>query len=192
VIELSYNMTNIRVQFTEEPSVQVYEDDLSRDKRKQLCWYNESELEECRLDARLAVKLLTHFKGKFPDGIDRYSFRGVEKYGSVALQRFKKRRVVVNSVLLRQVEHRSQTEKACPTKMTHDLAALSRKLSKPSTLLAQFHAAKHFGGENDGSWKSYVQSELEEQKDSLRHKRLLAVAVGGPPSKKRCLVPAAS
>jgi hypothetical protein len=43
------------------------------------------------------------------------------------------------------------------------------------------------------SWKSQcVQSELEDQKDGLSRKRLLAVAVGGPPSKKRCLVPAAS
>jgi hypothetical protein len=181
-------MTNKRVQFTAEESVQVYEDGLSRDKRKQLCWYNESELEECRLDMRLAVKLLLHFKGKLPDGIN---FRGVEKYGSIALQNFKKRRVVVHSVLLRQLEHRSQTEKVCPTEMTNDLAALSRQLSKPSTLLAHFHAAKHFGGEKDANLKSHIQSELEKQKDDLRHKRLL-VAVGGPPSKKRCLVPAAS
>ena len=183
-------MTNRRVQFTEEPSIQVYEDDLSRDKRKQLCWYNESELEECRLDARFAIKLLLHFKDKLPDDVN---VRGVEKYASMALQKSKRQRVVVHSVLLRQLEHRSQTEsKACPTKMTQDLAALSRQLSKPSTLLAHFHATKHFGGEKDGDLKSCVQSELEKQKDSLDHKRLLAVAAGGPPSKKRCLVPAAS
>lgn len=76
--------------------------------------------------------------------------------------------------------------------MTQDLAALSRQLSKPSTLLAHFHASKHFGGEKDGNLKSYMQSELEKQKDSLGHKRFLAVAAGGPPIKKRCLVPAAS
>jgi hypothetical protein len=183
-------MTSRRVQFTEEPSIQVYDDDLSRDKRKQLCWYNESELEECRLDARLAIKLLVHFKGKLPDGIN---FRGVEKYGSIALQKFKKRRVVVTSVLLRQLEHRSETEnKACPIKMTQDLAVLSSELSKPSTLLAHFHAAKHVGGEKDDDLKSDMRSQLEEQKNSLSLKRLPVVAAGGPPSKKRCLVPAAS
>jgi hypothetical protein len=202
-------MTNRRrVQFSEKPpSVLVFEDGcdlISREERKQLCWYNESELAECRLDARLAIKMLIQFKGNLPDGVN---FRGVEKYGSIELQKFKKRRVVVHSVLLRQMEHRhrhqSQTDKAaccCPTKMALDLAALSRHLSKPSTLLAHFHAVKQFGaGEGAGGkcWKSYVQSVLKKIEDSPSHKRLIAVAgatatAGGRPNKKRCLTAAAS
>jgi hypothetical protein len=144
-------MTNRRVQFAEEPSVQVYEDDLSRDKRKQLRWCATSrnwKIAGSMCDSPLNCSLTS--RASF---LTASTGAASEVLKSVEVSRCKGSRSDAwwkNSALLRQVEHRSQTEKACPAKMTHDLAALSRKLSKPSTLLAQVHAAKHFGGDNDG------------------------------------------
>ena len=155
------------------------------DECKRLCWYADSELEESRLDARHAIRTMLHFKGKLDDiDPDKVTFRGVEKYGSLKLQKLKKDRVVVNSVLSRQSQLRLANQgKVCKD----DLAAVSRHLSRPNTLFAHYLAAKHF--RESESWNA-LQVKLDGNEES--RKRIHLNSHCNRDSKRRCMAAPAS
>jgi hypothetical protein len=128
-----------RIAFQEKTVVHAYCDTfLTREQRKFACWYSNAELEECRLDAKLSIKLLVHFNGDI-SRIDqsKVEVRGLEKYGSGDLQEMKRKKVVVRSVLKQQQYLRANQKATTATLPKERFSAISCTLSQPSVILAR-------------------------------------------------------
>ena len=134
-----------RIGFVERTVVHVYCDNLTREQRKYACWYSNAELEECRLDAKLGIKLLLHFKGDI-SRIDKskVTVRGLEKYGSIELQELKRKKVAVRTVLHRQKELRAEEPSSqSPKNNKVTFSSILSTLSQPSIILARKLASPH-------------------------------------------------
>ena len=140
-------MTNKRkVNFRSSPSARIdYDDGLSQNERQEVCWYSEDELTQSRMDTKSAIQTLLS-KGGNVDDIEycdrEISFRGVEKYGNAQVRALKKSKLLIQSVLLRQSEHKLRRGRVAIC-LKEELAALSKRLSTPCRNLAHLHASKY-------------------------------------------------
>ena len=135
-----------RVCFDSGPHERIdYDDGLSLDERQEVCWYSNEELTESRLDAKRAIQTLLSNGGNV-DNIHhddrKVNFRGVEKYANSKVRALRKTKLLVQSVLLRQTEHKLHRGSAAVC-LKEELAALSKRLSSPCRDLAHLHASKY-------------------------------------------------
>ena len=128
-----------RVSFATTQKAYCNPHDLSVEELKALCWYNETELEDSREDARIAIEALQEVDGNF-EAVDesKICLRGIEKYGDVMAKVMGQRRLV-QSVLDQQMTNRNNRT----TSGEGHLAVISRFLSQPFIQVAQFHAARN-------------------------------------------------
>jgi hypothetical protein len=124
-----------RVSFGKTQKVYGDPHNLSKEARKHLCWCSEADLEDSRIDAKMAIEALQEANGNFEAVDESICIRGIEKYGDViAIAVLKKR--LINSVLAQQNTNRTTGS----TSGEQNLAVISRILSQPATQIAQIHA----------------------------------------------------
>jgi hypothetical protein len=174
----------------------VYEEDLSSQERNTICWYSNAELLESRLGAKRAILLLLRHRGNVAQAQEAASgqeeeitFRGLEKFANAHLCQLRKKKFVIQSVLLRQMEHGRRVAQGRRTVcLKEELAAVSKRLSEPCTAVAHFHASKSIQEDKDSS--SFTGDEKNKRKSSneLGHARSSLVIERWDGSKRRRVI----
>jgi hypothetical protein len=173
----------------------VYEEDLNSQERNTICWYSNAELLESRLGAKRAILLLLRHRGNVAQAQEAASgqeeeitFRGLEKFANAHLCQLRKKKFVIQSVLLRQMEHGRRVAQGRRTVcLKEELAAVSKRLSEPCAALAHFHASKSI--QEDKDYSSFKGDENKRKSSNeLGHTRSSLVIERWDGSKRRRVI----
>jgi hypothetical protein len=173
----------------------VYEEDLNHQERNTICWYSNAELQESRLGAKQAIHLLLAHQGNVAQAQkaasgqeEEITFRGLEKFANAHLFQLRKKKFVIQSVLLRQMDHgRRMAQERRTVCLKEELAAVSKRLSAPCTALAHFHATKSFQEDMDSSFTGV--DNKRKSSGELGHTRSSFVIERWDGSKRRRVTP---
>eukprot|EP00980_Cylindrotheca_fusiformis_P013592 scaffold3481_cov115-Cylindrotheca_fusiformis.AAC.6 len=126
--------TKKRVSFASTQTLFFSAQYLTKEERKNLCWFQNEDLESSRNEVREAIQLMQEMEGNM-DAVHQshgnICLRGVEKYAD-AEGKFRNQRLFIESVLRQYYHSKSDTE---------GLAAIARYMSQPSTTVALISAS---------------------------------------------------